>query len=115
MKWWLLLAAALTSGCGGLGRPPLPKLAAGESGRPAPAEEIRNASVARADVIYFSLTKKAAAESHSIWSIVDTLQQSGAGVALGWTELPANQKVLFEQWKRQEISGQQLMDQLGKP
>ncbi len=36
VKWWLLLAAALTSGCGTPGKPPLPKFAVGEAPRRRP-------------------------------------------------------------------------------
>ena len=115
MKWWLLLAAALTSGCGTLGKPPLPKFATGEAPQPAPADEKWAATVRRADVIYFGLTKGSAAESEPAWRIVDTLQRSGARVALGWTELPAAQQPLLDQWQRQEISPRQLLDQLGTP
>ncbi len=45
--------------------------------------------------------------------MVDTLQQNGARVALGWAELPATEQVVFEQWQRREITGQQLLDQVG--
>lgn len=116
MKWWLLLAAALTSGCGSLGKPPLPKFATGEAPRlPSPADETWATTVRRADVIYFGLTKRSAAESEPAWRVVNTLQRSGARVALGWTELPATQQPLLDQWQRQEISAQQLVDQLGAP
>ena len=43
------------------------------------------------------------------------MQSSGARVALGWTELSAAQQPLLDQWQRQEISSQQLLDQLGAP
>jgi hypothetical protein len=116
VKWWLLLAAALTSGCGTLGKPPLPKFATGEAPpRPAPVDERWAATVRRADVIYFGLTKRSAAESEPAWRIVETLQRSGARVALGWTELPGTQQPLLDQWQRKEISAQQLVDQLGAP
>ena len=115
MKWWLLLAAALTSGCGTLGKPPLPKFATGEAPRPAPADERWAATVRRADVIYFGLTKRSTAETEPAWRIVETLQRSGARVALGWTELPGTQQPLLDQWQRKEISAQQLVDQLGAP
>lgn len=115
MKWWLLLAAALTSGCGSLSKPPLPKFATGEAPRPALADEKWAASVRRADVIYFGLTKRSAAESQPAWRIVETWQRSGARVALGWTELSIAQQGLLDQWQRQEISAQQLIEQLGVP
>jgi hypothetical protein len=115
VKWWFLLAAALTSGCGSLSKPPLPKFATGEAPPPAPADETWSATVRRADVIYFGLTTKAAAESQPAWRIVETWQRSGARVALGWTELPVAQQPFLDQWQRQEISAQQLIDQLGVP
>ncbi|MEO8440118.1 MAG: ChaN family lipoprotein [Spartobacteria bacterium] len=114
MKWWLLLAAVLTSGCGTLGKPPLPKFATGEAPRPAlPASQKMAAPIRRADVIYFGLTSKSAAESAPAWRIVGTLQESGGRVALGWSELPVGRQPLLDQWQRQEISAQQLVDQLG--
>lgn len=114
MKWWSLLAvAALTSGCGSLGRPPLPKFATGLSRPATPAESGGQAALARADVIYVGLTNKAPVEASSFWKMVETLQQNGARVALGWAELPATEQVVFEQWQRREISGQQLLDQVG--
>lgn len=115
MKWWLLVAAALLSGCGTLGRPPLPKFATGEAPSPGPSDETWAAGVRRADVIFFGLTKRSAAESQPAWRIVETLQQGGARVAIGWSELPATRQPLLDQWQRQEISAQQLIDQLGVP
>ena len=47
--------------------------------------------------------------------MVEALQRNGARVALGWTELSAAQQPLLDQWQRQEISPQQLLDQLGVP
>jgi hypothetical protein len=115
VKWWLLLAAALTSGCASPGKPPLPKFATGEAPHPALADEKWAATVRHADVIYFGLTKRSAAESQPAWRIVDTWQRSGARVALGWTELTAAQQPLLDRWQRQEISAQELVDQLGVP
>jgi hypothetical protein len=115
VKWWLLLAAALTSGCGSLSKPPLPKFATGEAPRPALVDEKWAASARRADVIYFGLTKRPAAESQPAWRIIDFLQHGGARVALGWSELPVAQQPLLDQWQRQVISTQQLIDQLGLP
>ncbi len=115
MKWWPLLAAALLSGCGTLGKPALPKFATGEAPHPAPQDEAWAEGVRRADVIYFGLTKSALAESEPAWRIVETLQRSGARVALGWSELAMTQQPLLDQWQRREISAQQLVDQLGTP
>ena len=66
-------------------------------------------------MIYFSLTKRSAAESETAWHVVDVLQRSGARVALGWAEISAAQQPLLDQWQRQEISPQQLLDRLGVP
>jgi hypothetical protein len=115
VKWWLLLAAALTSGCTAPGKPPLPKFATGEAPLKEPADDTWAATVRRADVIYFGLTKRSVVDSEPAWRVVNALQRSGARVALGWTEFPAAQQPLLDQWQRQEISWQQLLDQLGAP
>lgn len=115
VKCWLLLAAALTSGCGTPGKPPLPKFATGAAPLKATEDETWTASVRRADVIYFGLTKKSAAESAPAGRVVDALQRSGARVALGWTELSPAQQPLLDRWQRQEISSQRLLDELGVP
>ena len=115
MKRWLLLAAALMSGCETANKPPLPKFALGAAPPNATEDEKWTATVHRADVIYFGLTKKSAAESEPAWRLVEALQRNGARVALGWTELPAAQQPLLDQWKRAEISPQQLFEQLGVP
>lgn len=116
MKWWLLLlVSALVCGCGSVGKPPLPKFAVGSAPRPAPPPDPWSEKVRGTDVIYFSLTKTATAETQPAWRIVDTLQDSGARVALGWTDLPATQQPLLDQWQRQEISGPQLLDRLAGP
>jgi Haem-binding uptake, Tiki superfamily, ChaN len=115
VKWWLLLAVALTSGCRTPGRPPLPKFATGEAPLKEPADDTWAATVRRADVIYFGLTRKSVADTQPSGRIVDTLQRGGARVALGWTEFPAAQQPLLDQWQRHEISRQQLLDQLGAP
>ena len=112
-RWWLLLAAALTSGCGTLGKPPLPKFAVSVAPRPATAEQTSAVRLQQADVIYFGLTKRSAADSSPAWRVVvKTLQGSGDRVALGWAELPTTQQPLLDQWQRQEISAPELLDQL---
>ena len=115
MKWWLLLAAALMSGCETPNKPPLPKFALGAAPPKATEDEKWTATVNRADVIYFGLTKRSAAESEPAWPLVEALQRNGARVALGWTELSAAQQPILDQWQRAEISPQQLLDQLGVP
>ena len=115
VKWWLLLTAALTSGCGTLGKPPLPKFATGEAPLKTTEDEKRSLTVHPADVIYFGLTKRSAVNSEPAWRMVDALQRSGARVALGWTELSAAQQPILDQWQRAEISPQELLDQLGGP
>ncbi len=117
MKRWLLLlpAAALTSGCGSLAKPPLPKFAAAEAPRPPTAEEAGAARLRGADVIYFGLTKSSMADSRPAWRIVETLQRGAHRVALGWAEVPATQQPLFDRWQRQEISAQDLLGQLVAP
>ncbi len=116
MKWWLLfLAAALTSGCGSLGRPALPKFAVGEAPPPSAEETARTATLLRADVVYFGLTSRSAINSRPAWRIVETLQSGGAQVALGWADLESDQQPLLEQWQRQEISSTQLLEQLAAP
>ncbi len=115
VKRWFWLAAVLLTGCGTFNKPALPKFATGEAPRPAAEDEAWAAGVRRADVIYVGLTKKSAAESQPAWRIVETLQRSGTRVALGWSELPVTQQPLLDQWQRQEISAEQLVEQLGVP
>lgn len=115
MKWWLLLAAALTSGCGSLGKPPLPRFAASESARSIPREEGWARELRKADVVYFGLTKSGAADDHPPWRIVEVWQRGGQRVALGWAEIPSVQQPLLEQWQRRELSAQQLLAQLAPP
>ncbi|MBA3831012.1 MAG: ChaN family lipoprotein [Chthoniobacterales bacterium] len=115
-SWPLLLTAALTSGCGSLRQPPLPQSAQIAAVAPAPmVDDAWAAKVRSADAIYFSLTESAMAAGQPIWHIVRLLQASGQPVALGWAEVPATQQPLFEQWKGQEISAAQLLDQLVRP
>jgi hypothetical protein len=115
VKRWLLLAAALMSGCETPNKPPLPKFALGAAPSKAAEDEKWTATVNRADVIYFGLTKRSATETEPAWQLVDALQRKGARVALGWTELSAAQQPILDQWQRAEISPQQLLDQLGVP
>ena len=100
MKRWLLLAAALMSGCETPNKPPLPKFALGAAPPKATEDEKWTATVNRADVIYFGLTKRSAAESEPAWRLVEALQRNGARVALGWTELSATQQPILDQWQR---------------
>ena len=111
VKWPLLLLAALTSGCGTLAKPPLPKFAIGE----APQDEQWAASIRRADVIYLGLTEMNETQGESVQRIVDALRKDGGRVALGWTEFPAVQQPLLDQWQCREISAQQLLAQLDAP
>ena len=84
-SWSLLLAAALTSGCGSFPQPPLPQPANTTAAAPAPmVDDAWAAKVRSADAIYFSLTKSATAAGQPIWQIVRLLQGSGQPVALGW-------------------------------
>jgi Haem-binding uptake, Tiki superfamily, ChaN len=110
----LLLVTALLSGCATSGKPPLPKFALGEA-PPTPPPDARAAKLRGTDVIYFGLTKSSAADNPSTWRIVETLQDGGTRVALGWTDLPATQQPLLDQWRRGEISTPLLLDHLGAP
>ena len=115
MKRWLLLAAALTSGCALPGKPPLPRFSLGEAPRPAPVEEKWVTRLREVDVIYVSLTKRSAASSQSAWRVMETLQGAGEQVALGWAEIATTQQPLLDQWQRQEIDPQRLIEQLALP
>ena len=108
----LFLVIALLSGCT-TNKPPLPKFAVSQTPRPAPPVDPWTAKLRETDVVYFGLTKKSIADSQPAWHIVETLQDNGARVALGWAELPVTQQPLLDQWQHQEISGSQLVDQLG--
>jgi len=115
-RWLLLVAAALTSGCGSFGKAPLPKMPAAETTtQRSPAEEAWAIKLRGADVIYFGLTKSWTAEEKPAWQMIEILQRTGQRVALGWAELPAQQQPLLDQWQRQEISVAQLVDQLAAP
>ncbi len=114
MKRWLLLAtAALTSGCGSLNKPALPRFATGEA--PAASSDSWSASLRRVDVVYCSLTTSGAPENQPAWRVVESFRASNERVALGWVELPVAQQPLFDQWQRQEISAPQLLERLGAP
>lgn len=118
MNWWLTLLLAttlLTSGCGILNKPPLPKFAVEATPRPLPPPNASNEKLRGTDVIYFGFTKSSAADNPPAWRIVEALQRSSAHVALGWTDLPAAQQPLLDQWQRREISAAQLLDQLKAP
>lgn len=115
MKWWLLLAAALTSGCGSFGKAPLPKMPAAETTQTTPTNEGWATKLRGADVIYFSLTKSSAEDEQPAWQIVEMMQRSGQRIALGWTEVAARQQPLLDQWQRQEIPAAQLLEKLIAP
>ena len=112
----LLLAVGLTSGCGHLGQAPLPQGAAATSApATAPVDQAWAKKLQQADAVYFSLTKSGTVEIEPARQIVALLQRSGARLALGWAEIPANQQPLFDQWQRQEISPAQLLERLVRP
>lgn len=112
----LLLAAALLSGCGSFRQPPLPKAATTAAAAPAPSmADAWAARIRAADAIYFSLTKSATAPGQPIWEIVQSLQNGGHPVAMGWAELPAPEQPRLEAWKRLEITSTQLLDELVRP
>jgi hypothetical protein len=112
VKRWLFLAAALTSGCALPGKPPLPRFSLGEAPRFAPTEEKWMTRLREVDVIYVSLTTRSAANSQSAWQVVATLQAGGEQVAFGWGEIPTTQQSLLDQWQREEIDAQGLVEQL---
>jgi hypothetical protein len=114
VKWWLLLpAAALTSGCGSLAKPPLPKFAHGPAPSGPAAEEGNAVRLRTADLIYFGLTKNV--DCAPAWQVVKTLQRGGQQVALGWSDLPVTQQPLLDRWAAQEISAPALLAQLERP
>jgi hypothetical protein len=113
--WLLLLTAGLTSGCGSFRAPPLPQGAATNATPFVPVDEAWAARLRRADTLYFSLTTTAVADTQPARQILELMQRSGQQVALGWAEIPSTQQPLFEQWKRQEISSTQLLDDLARP
>ena len=115
MKWVRLLPVVVLLGGCSANKPPLPKFAVSEAPRPVPPVDAWTAKLRETDVVYFGLTKKSIADSQPAWRIVETLQGNGARVALGWTDLPVTQQALLDQWQRQEISGPELIDQLGPP
>jgi hypothetical protein len=107
----LLLAVALTTGCGTT-KPPLPKFATGEAPpRPSP-DDPWVARMRQADVIYVCLTKRATADNQQTWRALEHFRQSGEQVALGWSMVAAAQQPLFDQWRRQEITRAQLLERL---
>ena len=115
MKWWLLLAVALTSGCGGIGKPALPKAPAGEAGAVRPPDNAVTAQLRNANVIYLCLTKSATLDNQPAWQIIETIQQTGQRLTLGWTEIPVAEQPLLDRWQRQEISPEQLLGELVSP
>lgn len=115
-SWFLLLLAALVSGCGSFRQPPLPKAATTAAETPLPpVADAWTARLRAADAIYFSLTKSSTAPDQPLWEVVQTLQNGGQQVALGWAELPATEQPRFDAWQRQEINSAQLLDELVRP
>ena len=112
----LLLALGLTSGCGSFRAPPLPEASSATPPLPAPeAEDSWAVRVRAADAIYFSLTKSAATSEQPIWQVIQLLQASGEGVALGWAEIPAPAQALLEQWQRGEAPATESLSRLLRP
>jgi hypothetical protein len=103
------------SGCETPNKPPLPKFALGAAPPKATEDEKVDGHRHRADVIYFGLTKKSAAESEPAWrwSRCCNATERASHLA-GPNSRPAQQPIL-DQWQRAEISPQQLLDQLGVP
>jgi hypothetical protein len=113
VRRWLLLVAALTSGCGSLEKPPLPKFALGEAPPRTTAAEGSLARLRAADVVYFCLTKGSAPGNEQAWKIVAALSADPQPVALGWSQLAAAaRQPLLDRWQREEISGPELLGQL---
>lgn len=112
MKGWLFLLFALTSGCGTLSKPPLPKFAIGEAPPSAAAGEARTSKWREADVVYLRLTKSSTPENQPAWRMVEDLQAHGAKIALGWGDVPAAQQPLLDHWQAGENSGPQLPEPL---
>jgi hypothetical protein len=108
----MLAAAALTSGCGGLGKAPLPKSPAAQTTQPTPSNEDWATKLRATDLIYSPLTKGSANQQEPPWRILEILQGSGQRVALGWPQLAAAQQPLLDRWQRQEISTAQLLEEL---
>jgi Haem-binding uptake, Tiki superfamily, ChaN len=112
VKRWLFLLFALTSGCGTLSKPPLPKFAIGESPPSVAGGETRTSKWREADVIYLGLTKSSGPETQPAWGMVEDLQANGDKIALGWSDLPAAQQPLLERWQAGENSEPQLAEPL---
>jgi hypothetical protein len=112
---FLLLAIGLTSACSNLRQPPLPQGAAAPPQPAAPLDQSWAGKLREADAVYFSLTKRTPPSAEPAWQIAALMQQSGQRVALGWTEIPADQQALFDQWQAQQISTTQLFTQLVRP
>ena len=112
MKRWLLLLVSLTTGCGSLTPPPLPKFATGEAPRPAASEPGWSAKLRAVDLIYLRLTNESPLPHQPAWRIVAALQADRQPAALGWTEIPAAHQPLLDGWQRGEIPEAQLLDKL---
>ena len=112
MKRWFLLLAVLTTGCGSLTQPALPKFATGEAPRPPVSEAGEGAKLRAVDVIYFEPTNGSPPPHQPAWRIVAALQADRQSAALGWSEIPAAQQELLDRGQRGEIPQAQLLDNL---
>lgn len=113
MKRWLLLAAALTSGCANPRAPSLPKFATGAGPPSVAAKAPQLEKLHEANVIYLEFAERVAPADRSTCQIVEALREDGEALALGWTQIEAAEQPILERWHGREISTPQLLDQLG--
>jgi hypothetical protein len=64
-------------------------------------------------VIYFALTKTE--DPNPLWRVVEALQKSEEEIAIGWGSLASTQQPLLDQWQKEEIPIDQLLEQLALP
>lgn len=115
-SWSLVLAAALTSGCGSFHAPPLPQAAANAPAPAAPSTDEAWATRLRAaDVVYLSLTRNGLGAEQPLWQIIQVLQSHSQSVTLGWAELPATQQADLERWQREQAPESDALAQLLRP
>jgi Haem-binding uptake, Tiki superfamily, ChaN len=93
-----------------LAHPPLPKFALGQAPPAAAGEPKWSARLREVDVIYFRLTKGRGLQP--VQRVIESVQSSGRQLALGWGILAVTQQPLLDQWQREEISTQELLDRL---